>query len=984
MAENNVINGKKKALLAFKEKLLDEIKYYEKSIDDLRANVKNNNFYDDLADSSDSDDDFPTPVDMGPSITQLKQQQSMLNTCLRATEELTSLTILQSSVDLLVEEPKFEGEPPVNEPGTWREVIAECRIDLIHFTMSFFMHTPDRKFGQASYRALRVVPVKPTHELELSKSVLHSIKVPSDAVEVLRSYAAGYRSRRTTLARLADKYTNALFMEPHPEGGFVMKCADLLEVSWRLENKRSPIAPFHHNMKFDLEFMEESYVKIITQAHKQLLNPALPTDERTLLLAKIITTCLEARGPIDPESDLESKTTERDNDIDKRDSEVMAPPKSLPKKSKQKSKEVTTAQKRSIEDENGDSKAKKMKNDALEAKKSIVDASSNPRKTKINDGDTESGKKRKISELNKVASAKNVKESGNTEDGDVNNKEDNTGNTKPKNAKLSDGKAKNLKEAEETNVNRNSKSNAKESMSNDDKNTKTKNQIVKETGDTASKEKNTKTKNKNLKEPAKNVKESVNIDGNTKSKTKIDKEISKKQENDNIEGVLEKNTKNDKDKPSGSKIVEKNIKNVEKIKTTVNKIVENNAKDDKKTKTVENKVKEGDKNKASATKIVEKTAKDVDKNKASATKSNTKESVNAEKVKNVVNKPKNAPTKETEKSEDNNQDDKTKNIEKKKSKTVTNTKSKENIDSNKDAGLPKTKVSEKIISKEKNTNKVSEKANNNEKNTNKIDNKPKDNDSAKAKNVANTKNDKQVTKKPSEKNTNTKNDEVPKKVLEKKIANKESNINVANTKNDELKKVSEKKFASKEKVTEVANKDKNIKEKTVNTNAKSVTQIVKKVTEKNATNLRIKDKISQITEKKVTEKPTQLKNVPDKVLNSNLPTNKTKELTNSAKNINKKPPITKIASHRNSLKPQNPPKILKAGNIKPVSTGNTEKENGGKGSKIPQKKMSIISEGSSKKNMLRISPRKLPSKFKTVPQAMLKQKMVKSTNIPRE
>ncbi|KAJ8705769.1 hypothetical protein PYW08_012815 [Mythimna loreyi] len=942
MSDNNVINGKKKALLAYKEKILDEIKYCEKSIDDLLANFKNKNFYDVPADSSDSEDDFPSLANMGPSVTQLKLQESMSNTCLHATEELTSLTVLQSSVELLVEEPKFEREPPVKEAGTWREVIAECRIDLVHFSMSFYMHTPDRKFGQASYRGLRVVPVKHTHELELAKSVLHSLRLPSDAVEVMKSYAAGYRSRRTTLARLADKYNNALFMEPHPEGGFVLKCADLLEVSWRLENKRSPVAPFHHAMKFDLEFMEEAYVKIISQAHKQLLNPALPTDERTLLLAKIIATCLEARGPIDPESDLESKTTERDNEIDKRDSEVMAPPKSLPKKSKQKSKEVNTAQKRSIDDENSDTRAKKLKTDAIEANKNITDTS-NPRKTKINDGDTESGKKRKI---NEVASAKNVKESGNTQDGNVNNKEEDKEGTKSKNAKQSGnhGKAKNSKEIEDNNVNKNSKtSNAKESISNDDKNTKTKNQIVKETGDSVNKEKNTKSKNKNLKESAKNLKEPVNVDGNTKSKSKIDEETAKNQDNDNREEILNINTKNvDKNKGSVTKIVEKNNKGVEKNKVSDTKIAEKNYKDVDKnknsaTKNDEKNNKNVEKNKASVNKIVEKDAKNDDKNKGSATKINPKEPANAGKVKNVVNKPKNIPTKTNENSEENNQNDKTKNNEQKKSKTVVNTKSKENVDTNKNAGNPKSKVSEKLTI--------------NEKNTQKIDNKPTDIDSAKAKNVANTKTDKQATKKISE-----------------------NNINVANTKNDEQpKKVSEKKVANK--VSEVADKEKNIKEKTVNTNIKNTAQTVKKVTEKNATNLRIKDKISQIN--KVTEK--LLKNVPEKVLNAN----KTKEPTINTKNIIKKPPITRIASHRNSLKPLNPPKLLKTGNTKPVSTGNTEKENGGKGSKIPQKKMSIASEGSSKKNMLRISPRKLPSKFKTTSQDLFKQKMMKSTNIPR-
>ncbi|CAH0698445.1 unnamed protein product [Spodoptera exigua] len=390
MSHSNVINEKKKALLAYKDKIEDEIKYYEKTIDEFRVNHKNISFYDD-SDSSDSEDEFPFAVDTGPSISELKLKQALLKTCLHATQELTSLTVLQSEVELLVEEPKIEGEPPITEPGTWKEVTAECSIDLIPFTITFYMHTPAYKFAPTSYRGLRVVPVKGSHELELSKSVLQSLKVPSDAVEVLRSYAEGYRSRRTTLARLANKYANSLFMEPHPEGGFILKCAGLLEVSWRLENKWSPVAPFHHKMKFDLEYMEESYIKIITQAHKQLLDPTIQTDERTLLLAKIIATCLEARGPVE-DSDLESKTTERDNDIEKRDSEVMAPPKSLPKKGKQKVKDNSdnNAVKRNLADEDKDSSAKKMKNDNQNDVANI-NSSDNVKRAKNSDVATEDG-----------------------------------------------------------------------------------------------------------------------------------------------------------------------------------------------------------------------------------------------------------------------------------------------------------------------------------------------------------------------------------------------------------------------------------------------------------------------------------------------------------------------------------------------------------------------------------------------------------------
>ncbi|XP_075989515.1 uncharacterized protein LOC142985307 isoform X2 [Anticarsia gemmatalis] len=378
MSNINPNNEKKKALLAFKEKILEEIQYYEKSIDDFRANHKNNSYYDD-GDSSESEDDFPNTINIGPDVSQLKLQQSMLQTCLQATQELTSLTVLQSEINVLVEDPKLEKEQPVTETGTWKEVTAECRVDLVPFTITFYMHTPDRKFGPISYRGLQVSLIKSSHEIELNKSVLHTLKKPSDAVEVVRSYATAYRSRRTTLARLANKYGTTLFMEPHPEGGFILKCANLLEISWRLENKWSPVAPFHHKMKFDLEYMDESYIKIITGAHKQLLDPSIQTDERTLLLSKIITTCLQARGPVDSESDLESRQTEIQAETQAeiaKDSEVMAPPKSLPKKTKK------LAQKRSVDVEN-----------SVKAKKSKIDSSEKENNELNNDFEAESNKK---------------------------------------------------------------------------------------------------------------------------------------------------------------------------------------------------------------------------------------------------------------------------------------------------------------------------------------------------------------------------------------------------------------------------------------------------------------------------------------------------------------------------------------------------------------------------------------------------------------
>lgn len=47
MSHFNPINDKKKALIAYKEKLLQDIQYYDKSIEDFRAKHKNNSYYDD-------------------------------------------------------------------------------------------------------------------------------------------------------------------------------------------------------------------------------------------------------------------------------------------------------------------------------------------------------------------------------------------------------------------------------------------------------------------------------------------------------------------------------------------------------------------------------------------------------------------------------------------------------------------------------------------------------------------------------------------------------------------------------------------------------------------------------------------------------------------------------------------------------------------------------------------------------------------------
>ncbi|XP_050359681.1 uncharacterized protein LOC126779589 isoform X15 [Nymphalis io] len=289
----NRLVSKKQALLVRKEELLRELKYYEKRIDEARNIKQKSSFHEN--DSSDSDQEIS--IEICPSIAELKLQQSSLKTCLHATQELTSVQVLQSEVNILVEDPVYEGETQITDEGTWKEIMVECRVDLVPFSMSYYMHRPNRLFAPVSYRNLNVSPVKVAHKRELAKSVLSAVTTPSDAVEVLRNYARAHRSRRCSLARLAEKYADSLYMEPMADGGYMLKCANILEVSWTLQNKWSPIAHFHHRLKFDVEYMDESYIKIIAQTHKQLSDPAIDTDERTLLMAKIINTCLEAEKP---------------------------------------------------------------------------------------------------------------------------------------------------------------------------------------------------------------------------------------------------------------------------------------------------------------------------------------------------------------------------------------------------------------------------------------------------------------------------------------------------------------------------------------------------------------------------------------------------------------------------------------------------------------------------------------------------------------
>lgn len=80
-------------------------------------------------------------------------------------------------------------------------------------------------------------------------------------------------------------------------------------------------------------FSEESYIDTITKAYNQLSNPTISTDERTDLLSEIISTCLKAKESLSKsaqaELDMAKTTSEKEN-------EVMAPPKTVPRRSKSK------------------------------------------------------------------------------------------------------------------------------------------------------------------------------------------------------------------------------------------------------------------------------------------------------------------------------------------------------------------------------------------------------------------------------------------------------------------------------------------------------------------------------------------------------------------------------------------------------------------------------------------------------------------------
>ncbi|CAB3222440.1 unnamed protein product [Arctia plantaginis] len=855
MSNNNPINDKKKALLAYKEKLFEEMQYYDKRIEEFRTNHRNKCYYDD-SDSSEAEDYFPNMVDTGPEVPQLKAEQSLLKTCLQATQELTNLTVLQSEINVLVQDPQLDGEKPVTEPGTWQEVTAECRIDLVPFTIVFYMHTPNRKFGSTSYRGLQLSLVKKSHEMELNNSVLHTLRRPSDAVEVIRSYAVGYRSRRTTLARLANKYASSLFMEPHPEGGFVLKCANLLEILWRLENKWSPVAPFHHRMKFDLEYMDESYIKTITQAHKQLLDPAIQTDERTLLLSKIINTCLEARGPVDSESDLESKQTDAltETDPKDRDSEVMAPPKSLPKKTKKITakdkkisedalKEKTTPQKRSMADDSGGAKAKKVKTT-----------------------ENSNGEAKKLAKSNE---------------------------------KCGENKKKNKSNGENEGVKKNSNENVDtaKNMKNSDKSKQINKKIIK------------------------------------KHHTEVISKISVDSGNEN-----NKNTAN----------IAKKKKNNENVPVAT----KNNKKDNKELK----KTKSNEELKRNNVRTGESEPKKI-KSSSDINKTDTQNF--DDKADNVTNKPKNKIRVEKNSKEKKNDD-----IEYKESETFEATKTAK--------GKPKNNKNNEQLAK-------------------KIDRKVK-------MSIANDKKFDQITKKISGDIRNKNLDNMTKNIENNstKIVSNSKNV-IVNTKMEAGQgstNITKKKTINVPKTTESQNNNdkepkstETVKNKSSG-NTKDI-QTVKTFTEKNAINIKNTEKIINVnkvvTQKIVKDKPTTIFNKPENiVISTSTPKNNmklSKITTKSVRNI-----IHKSPKPKNSIKIQNSQKSIKTkisnGNTQ-VFSGNSENENGGKTSKIPQKKMSFNSEKILKTNILRISPRRLPSKFKPITQDANVKQLTKTTNIPR-
>ncbi|XP_063390617.1 uncharacterized protein MAL13P1.304-like [Cydia fagiglandana] len=382
--------SKKTVSVAYKEKLLAEIAHYEKRIEDALNKRKQNSFEDE---SFGEDVTNPYKFKLQPSQYELRQHEASLSERASMTLELAMLTIMQSEVNIMVTPP--EVRKPVQEDGVWHEVAAECKIDLVSFTITFYAHKPHRKFAPIRYRNVAVTLVKPAHQKELAQSILPKLQLPNLALQVLQSYATAFRSRRTTLLELAERYADKLKMQAMPEGGYRVRFLDLLQVDWTLENLWSPIVPFCHRMKFEVEYMPKDYISAIGKLYKQFKDPTLETSERTSILSKICDICLQAAGParemqesfesdpetagrlherrttIDQEPDVPNveqspkKPSGKENKPQNRKTD-MAPPKTIPKKAK-KSKPTNTddsrrSVKRAIESENRND-AKKSRND---------------------------------------------------------------------------------------------------------------------------------------------------------------------------------------------------------------------------------------------------------------------------------------------------------------------------------------------------------------------------------------------------------------------------------------------------------------------------------------------------------------------------------------------------------------------------------------------------------------------------------------------
>ncbi|XP_063632455.1 uncharacterized protein MAL13P1.304-like [Cydia splendana] len=337
----------------------------------------------------------PYKFKLQPSQYELRQREASLSDQASVMLELAMLTIMQSEVNIMVTPP--EVRKPVQEDGVWHEVAAECKIDLVSFTITFYAHKPHRKFAPIRYRNVAVTLVKPAHQKELAQSILPKLQLPNLALQVLQSYATAFRSRRTTLLELAERYADKLKMQAMPEGGYRVRFLDLLQVDWTLENLWSPIVPFCHRMKFEVEYMPKDYISAIGKLYKQFKDPTLETSERTSILSKICDICLQAAGParemqdtfesdpetagrlherrttIDQEPDVPNvehspkKPSGKENKPQNRKTD-MAPPKTIPKKAKKsKPKQENTDEsrrsvKRGIESDNRND-AKKSRND---------------------------------------------------------------------------------------------------------------------------------------------------------------------------------------------------------------------------------------------------------------------------------------------------------------------------------------------------------------------------------------------------------------------------------------------------------------------------------------------------------------------------------------------------------------------------------------------------------------------------------------------